>query len=76
MTPHDDGARADQIAALQLEWLTAEECAQIARVSAATVRRALVREQLKGHRIGSRQWRVRVENLRAWLDGWEVKERA
>ena len=50
-------------------WLRIEDAAQVSKFSKQTIRRALRREgsaRLTGYKIGH-EWRIRVEDLDAWL---------
>ena len=51
------------------ELLTAREAADVLRISLDTVRRLLREGQLPGRKIGPRQWRIRRDDLDAYLCG-------
>lgn len=49
--------------------MTVDEVAKTLKVSAATVRRMLVRGQLPGRKVGVRQWRVSAAALKSYIAG-------
>jgi len=51
----------------ELKVYTPEEVAKILKVSAKTVRSYLRKGELKGAKIGGREWRVTEEQIREFL---------
>lgn len=54
---------------LRLPYLRVDQVADVAQVSAHTVRRACRSGALAAIRLGARQWRVTPDAVRAWLAG-------
>lgn len=54
--------------ATPIELLTAEEAADMLRLSSYTVRKLLREGEIKGVKVGKRQWRVKREELESYLN--------
>jgi excisionase family DNA binding protein len=51
------------------ELLTVEQVATRLKLSTATVRRLLARGEIRGRKVGERQWRVLADALKVYIEG-------
>src|SRR5215470_11397331 len=51
------------------ELLTVKDVATRLKVSTATVRRLLARGEIRGRKVGGRQWRIAPETLTRYIEG-------
>ena len=73
--PHSPPPLPTEPDAFDPEWLTIKECAERARVSIKTVRRAIDQRRLRAHQLVDRgHWHIRFEDYQAWMRGIDPRQ--